>query len=134
MGRKRNDRLDEGWMDYLRERPKKANELIEQVQGQRVAEIKKTYSDVLTAADETKALLDNIVADMVALKERQKVEGGLINNWSNELQQASDDGEIKWNRLVADFAAKHGKRFMVYEQELASCEETFGRLRSLLSV
>ena len=108
MGRK--NKQDEGWMDYLRERPKMASELIEEAKNERIAEINEIYSDVITAYNATKFQLDGIVAGMVALKNRQEKKGGLVGGWSKELQQAHEDGEKEWNRLSYEFDVKHGRR------------------------
>ena len=134
MSKKHKNSLDEGWMTHLRERPELASELIEKVQSDRIAEIEEIYSDVITAFKETKALLDGLATGMVASRNQMEENGELPDGWSDELEKAYDNGEKEWHRLCHEFHIKHGRRYEEYEQELASCEDTFGKLRFLLSV
>jgi hypothetical protein len=135
MGKKHKNSIDEGWMTHLRERPELAAELIEEVQGNRIAEIEEIYSDVITAFKETKAKLNALATEMVASRNRLEEENEeLPEGWSDELEKAYDEGEKEWYRLCHEFHVNYGSRYDEYERELAPCEDTFGKLRFLLSV
>jgi len=134
MSKKHKNSLDEGWMTYLRERPEKASELIDVAQSRRIAEIEEAYSDVIAAYHETKELLAQLAAATVSSKNRFEENEELPEGWSDELEKIYDDSEKEWYRLCHEFHVKHGSRYDEYEQELAHCEDTFGKLRFLLSV
>jgi len=119
-------------MEYLRLHPKKAKRLAKEAMRRSIGEIEEKYSDVIKAYAETKALLDGIIAEMVALKEIQKEKGELFDGWSVELQQLHEKGEVEWNRLGCEFDVAHGRRYDAYKQELASCKANYAELQSLL--
>ena len=122
---------DENWIEYLRERPEYAEELIQEVENRETAAIEAKYKDVLIAYKRTEFKLHGLVADIIKLEERQQSEGD-SPELRKALQQAHEHNEKEWDRLSLAFTIKHGIAYDAYERELESANARFKELRILI--